>query len=135
LLSFLIKLEPTGRFNQKWKYMHVLSLWQEKKYYPSIVRQWLKRVRCMFNSTNVELNMCISKVIHIPHGRKSSWWLMYYLSITEKRRSLGEPFKLSQQYSSTSIVSCWIVTWTGSKDKRKLYMNQKSRLQAWLAKV
>ena len=47
-----------------------------------------------------------------------------------KVKKSGGGFKLSQQYSCTSILSCWIVIWTESKNKKKWYMNQKSRLQA-----
>ena len=41
-----------------------------------------------------------------------------------KVKKSGGGFKLSQQFSCTTIVACWIVTSKNRRTKRKLYANQ-----------
>ena len=55
---------------------------------------------------------------HVPHE--------YHIKVKKS----GGAFKLSQQLSCTTIVTCLDSDLKESKDKRKLYTNQKSRLQA-----
>ena len=103
--------------------------------------KWVWRT---FNLTNVELNMrckCLRSFIphvgkvfvtYILHDRKScddscATWVSH-----KSKEVWGSFLKLSQQFSCTTIVSCWIVTWKESKDKKKVVYEP--RLQAWLEK-
>ena len=55
---------------------------------------------------------------HMPHE--------YHIKVKKS----GGAFKLSQQFSCTTIVACLDSDLKESKDKRNLYTNQKSKLQA-----